>query len=483
VELGEIESALLKHPRVREALVIAREDRSGQKQLVGYVIARPSSDRQQQVETEQIIRWQQLYDSYRKEESTNNGAKKFAGWNSSYTGAPIPAREMQQWVDETVSRLIKMRPRRVLEIGCGTGLLLTQVAPHCESYTGLDFSSAALTQLRMAIEHREDLKHVALRQGLAHELDFVADQSVDLVVINSVVQYFPSTDYLLQVLKQAVRATSPDGHIFVGDVRSLPLLHAYHASVQLYKASPEMPLEELRQRISKAQLSEEELALDPVLFDEIGDRWPSVGRVIAGPKAGDYNNELSRFRYDVTLHIGEKQSLEDPDRWLAWDQDGRWQRDLRNMLSATPSSSIGVRAIRDGRVAPAVAALEMLEQNLKSTAGEIAKASAAARGEDPNLLMRLTSELGVELQWRGLSATGTYDAIFNPRWREKKAEKDLPPAYYRKYGNDPALAAEDAKLAPELQDYLRRSLPDYMVPSALVLIGSWPLTPSGKIQR
>ena len=70
-----------------------------------------------------------------------------------------------------------------------------------------------------------------------------------------------------------------------------------------------------------------------------------------------------------------------------------------------------------------------------------------------------------------------------PRWREKKAEKDLPPTYYRKYGNDPALAAEDAKLAPELQDHLRRSLPDYMVPSALLLIGSWPLTPNGKIDR
>ena len=118
-----------------------------------------------------------------------------------------------------------------------------------------------------------------------------------------------------------------------------------------------------------------------------------------------------------------------------------------------------------------------------STAGEVAEASAAARGEDPNLPMRLASEMGVEMQWRGFSSNGTYDAIFNPRWREKKAEKDLSPAYYRKYGNDPALAAEDAKLPPELQDYLRRSLPDYMVPSALILIGSWPLTPSGKIDR
>ena len=100
-----------------------------------------------------------------------------------------------------------------------------------------------------------------------------------LVVINSVVQYFPSTDYLLQVLKHAVRASSPGGNIFIGDVRSLPMLRTYHASVQLYKASPEMPLEELQRRISKAQQSEEELALDPDLFYEIADRWQRVGRL------------------------------------------------------------------------------------------------------------------------------------------------------------------------------------------------------------
>jgi pristinamycin I synthase-3/4 len=484
VELGEIESALLKHARVREALVVAREDQSGQKQLVGYVIARPASERQAEVETEQIGRWQQLYDSYRKEDTRNNGAAKFAGWNSSYTGAPIPAHEMQQWVDETVARLMKLRPRRVLEIGCGTGLLLTQVAPHCESYTGLDFSAAALAQLRQVVEEREDLRHVTLTQGLAHELDFVTDKSVDLVVINSVVQYFPSTDYLLQVLKQSVRATSQGGHIFIGDVRSIPLLRAYHASVQLYKASPEMRLEELRQRISKAQQSEEELALDPDLFYEIGDRWPSLGHVTADLKAGDYDNELSRFRYDVTLHMGNKEDIQDADRWLKWDQDGRWQHELRSILSKAPNGSVGVRAIRDGRVAPAVMALEVLDsRDANSTAGEVVEASASARGEDPNLLMRLASEMGVEMQWQGFSSTGTCDAIFNPRWLEKKAEKDLPPAYYRKYGNDPALAAEDAKLPPELQDYLRRSLPDYMVPSAFVVIGSWPLTPSGKIDR
>jgi amino acid adenylation domain-containing protein/non-ribosomal peptide synthase protein (TIGR01720 family) len=41
VELGEIEAALGEHPGVREAVVLAREDRPGERRLVGYVVLRP----------------------------------------------------------------------------------------------------------------------------------------------------------------------------------------------------------------------------------------------------------------------------------------------------------------------------------------------------------------------------------------------------------------------------------------------------------
>ncbi|MFL6195586.1 MAG: non-ribosomal peptide synthase/polyketide synthase [Thermoanaerobaculia bacterium] len=44
IELGEIDSALLRHPEVREAVVLAREDGRGGKRLVGYVAFRGAVD-------------------------------------------------------------------------------------------------------------------------------------------------------------------------------------------------------------------------------------------------------------------------------------------------------------------------------------------------------------------------------------------------------------------------------------------------------
>ena len=392
---------------------------------------------------------------------------------------------MRLWVEETIAHLRAMQPNRVLEIGCGTGLLLTRLAACCESYLGLDFSAQVLTQLGAYLATREDLAHVVLRQGPAHELSFLGDESVDLVILNSVVQYFPDIDYLLGVLSEAVRVTRRGGHIFVGDLRSLPLLGAYHTSVQLSKAPRQMLLGELQQRIAQAQRNEKELLVDPALFGELGRRWEKVGRVETSLKGGSYDNELSRFRYDVTMGLGEKEAVVAPERWLSWDEAGAWRQRLEEALALQPGLAVGVRGIRDRRVAGAVEAVRLLQapDSGLSDAGQLQGACAGADGEDPHAVMQLARRLGVMFHWRGFGAEGVYEAIFNPRWANLEGVADVPRNFYRRYGNAPARSVGDAELGSVLQDYLRQSLPDYMVPAAIMVLPSWPLTPNGKLDR
>src|SRR5580704_7158055 len=435
VELGEIEAALRSDEHVRDAVVTVRES-EGEKQLVGYVVGRQNELEEGEVRAAHVTHWRELYDSYWRPSAVLTDFN-ITGWNSSYTAEPIAAEEMRIWAEETVARVRLLKARRVLEVGCGTGLLLTRLAADCDSYVGLDFSTEVLTQLRKYLAERTDLGHVQLRQGMAHELSFVNDDSVDLVIVNSVVQYFPDMDYLLDVLGEAMRVTRPGGHIFVGDIRSLPLLEAYHTSVQLYKAGGEVLVSDLRGRIGQARFKEEELVVDPVLFDELGRCWEKVGRVEISLKGGVYDNELSRFRYDVTLGIGKKETVGAPKRWVSWDEAGEWREEVEKALKRAPGMAVGVRGIRDSRVAGTVEAVRLLKSTgaSVSNAAELKAACREMGGEDPDGVMQLARRLGVGFCWQGFGSEGVYDGVFNSQWVELESVAYAPQANYRRYGN------------------------------------------------
>ena len=153
VELGEIESALVRHPAVREAAVVSRDDGGPLgRRLVAYVVPRPAGGRHAEPAAAGEARSAATSSSGGSSttrptpralppEAGGDATFNLQGWNSSYTGEPIPAGEMREWLEGTVGRLLALPHRRVLEVGCGTGLLLFRVAPEAERYRGTDFSA------------------------------------------------------------------------------------------------------------------------------------------------------------------------------------------------------------------------------------------------------------------------------------------------------------------------------------------------------
>ncbi len=138
IELGEIETVLSAAPGVRHAAVLLRAGASGDPSLIAYVTQKSAEENNASaaLETEQLAQWRTVHDDevFNENDPVQDPSFNISGWNSSYTGEPIPEDAMREWVDDAVNRVLLQQPRRVLEIGCGTGLLLFRIAPHCERY-------------------------------------------------------------------------------------------------------------------------------------------------------------------------------------------------------------------------------------------------------------------------------------------------------------------------------------------------------------
>ncbi len=314
-----------------------------------------------------------------------------AGWVSSYTGQLLPEADMREWVEHTVANIRARRPRRVLEIGFGTGMLLFRLAPHCEHYCGLDVSANALRFVEAEVA-RQGLGNVTLRQGAADELAGLEPGSFDCVVLNSVSQYFPSADYLVGVLERIVPLVREGGVVFLGDVRSLPLNEAFHVSVALEQAPDSLSAGELRQRIGLRLERENERVFDPALFQVLPQHLPQIRQVEVRLKRGRLRNELTCFRYDVFLEIGPRghTPLMSPPQPME-PGAGIDLASIRQRL-ASGEPVVAIAGILNARVTAAVRAKELLASNECPETVEALRlqlAAAAAAGIDPEDLATL----------------------------------------------------------------------------------------------
>ncbi|HEY7414925.1 MAG TPA: amino acid adenylation domain-containing protein, partial [Ktedonobacteraceae bacterium] len=499
IELGEIEATLAEHPAVHEAVVMAGEMPSGEKKLTAYVV--PSAQQEARDATillgDQVQHWQQVFEQTYQEPAPGQEAMfNIIGWNSSYTGQPLSSEEMQEWVDTTVARILSLEPQHVLEIGCGTGLLLFPLASRCASYTGTDFSPAGLAYIRQHLALvTPKQSHVTLLQRQADDLANLPANHFDTLILNSVIQYFPSLEYLVTVLRKAAALLRPGGRIFIGDVRSLPLLEAFHTAVACAKVDNTVSAQQLRQRIHHGIMQENELVIDPAFFLALKHWLPQAGDVQLQIKQGKYTNELTQFRYDVSIQLGEETDKTLDVVTHDWKSQAWTPAALRQYLQEAQPEVVCITGVPDARLSGVMQIQRTLaeQEDIQPVVDVLTPdMQMSTSGIDPEELWAIGDDLPYLVDLcPAMCDAGEYDVVllqhssslatFPVRSTALFLAGDTGLRERSTYANNPLRAQLAGQLVPILRNHLKAKLPDYMVPHFFVVLDAFPLNANGKV--
>lgn len=262
------------------------------------------------IEKEDIRRNKKLWDVLARS-ACGGGQIAQSGWKSSLTNDWFSEQEMAEYVDNTYC---KLRPycnstAKIIEVGIGSGLICQTIAPHVDQYIGIDISDQTL---KLTEEHlkMEGITNVAMMRGDALHVNEFGIAGMDIVIINSVAQYFPGYNYFIRVVENLLSCLADKAVIFVGDVLDLGKRELWKQAMQK----------------SGQKTNDKDLWYPRQFMLQMPVYIKEIEKIEISEKKGNIKNELSMFRYDVLFLIDKKKKdiHEKTDRV-------KWHRALRNL--------------------------------------------------------------------------------------------------------------------------------------------------------
>lgn len=219
------------------------------------------------------------------------------GWYSSFGGDPFSKEEMLQYQYNTLEKLkpYLSKDKIVVEIGCASGITMFSIVPYVKEYIGTDSASVNLKRNSKRIEEGS-IDNVVLRQCAADKILEIIDEKVDIVIINSVCQYFPDMRYFENVINQCISIINPPGIIFLGDILDKDLQSEFIWKLKEYKKH-HPDIKNIKEDRS------DELWISRDYFKTLQSKFMNIKEISISNKIGDIHNELTDYRYDVVLQV------------------------------------------------------------------------------------------------------------------------------------------------------------------------------------
>ncbi|MEM6684215.1 MAG: amino acid adenylation domain-containing protein [Bacteroidota bacterium] len=219
------------------------------------------------------------------------------GWTNSYTGEPFSVLEMDEYAESFLNSIQPFitKEKRVLEIGCASGITLKKVAPHVQEYVAVDISESTIRKLRTNLASYENIVLDCLS---ALEIDTLNQGTFDIVILNSIVQDFESPNYLRSVLAKISEILNPSGIIAIGDVMDADVKDDLLQSLLTFKRNNLQ-----NDFVTKTDFSSE-LFLSRAFFTDLVAEENSFTSVVFENKDFTVANELTDYRFDAILVAG-----------------------------------------------------------------------------------------------------------------------------------------------------------------------------------